>query len=140
MFITRASRHDKSDLQEFYEANDWDFGDLSEGVAFIAREGKIIAAIRLIEVAPATVVIDDVLVKEDKRGTGLGRGIMQAAMNGRAGTLYLACHDDKIGFYERFGFALVDKDALPEAVATYLDKAGDLNPGPDHHHYFLKAR
>lgn len=140
MFITRASRHDKGDLKEFYASQDWQEVDVDRGVAFIARDGHIAAAARLVEVAPQTVVIDDVVVREDRRGEGLGRAVMQAAMNSRGGTLFLSCHDDKIGFYEKLGFVTVEIEDLPEAVNAYLEEAGDLPNTPEHVHYIMKAR
>lgn len=140
MLITRATRHDRSDLAELYEGHGWNEVDLAEGVAFIARDGKIAGAVRIIEVEPQTLVVDDVLVREDKRAGGLGRNLMQAAMNSRGGTMYLCCHEETIPFYAKLGFAQLDRTELPGSVEQYLDKVGDLNPGPDHVHYFLKAR
>src|SRR5688572_26760740 len=107
-------------VEELLEAQGWGDSDATKGVTYIAKSGKTIGMVRLIEVAPQTVVIDDMLVREDKRGEGIGGQLMQAAMNAKGGTLYLCCHNDVIDFYKKFGFSLVSPDTLPEPVSEYL--------------------
>jgi N-acetylglutamate synthase-like GNAT family acetyltransferase len=141
VFITRASRHDRADVTEFLASQGEKEPDVSRGVTFIARDGAIVGCVRLVEVAPQTVVVDDVMVASDRRGEGIGGSLMRAAMNSRGGTLYLCCHEDVLGFYGGFGFTDLDPDDLPEAARAYFSDAGVL-PGPEGHerHYFLKAR
>ena len=88
MFITRATRHDKDDIQELLSTQGRTDSDLSEGVTYFARDGGVIGCVRLIEVEPQTVVVDDVLVAEARRGQGIGRELMKAAMNALGGKLY----------------------------------------------------
>lgn len=142
MFITRATRHDRSDLEEFFSSEKWDDPVLDAGVAFIARDGGIVGNARLIEVEPQTVVVEDVLVKEDRRGSGIGAEVMRAAMNSRGGTLYLCCHPERMRFYNHIGFAEVPFEELPESVQTYFRDHGDSPDqlADDHIHHFLKAR
>jgi hypothetical protein len=72
MIVTRASRRDRSDIEGFYAANSWELDvDLSEGIAFIARQGPIVGCIRLFEVASQKLVVEDVLVAELSECYGL---------------------------------------------------------------------
>src|SRR5918999_6204503 len=105
MFITRATRHDKTDLEEFFKAHEWDDAHLDQGVAFIARDGGIVGSVRLIEVEPNLVIIEDVLVDKGRRGSGIGAQVMRAAMNSRGGKLFLCCHPERTDFYNRLGFS-----------------------------------
>lgn len=139
MFITRATRHDRGDLDELLRSHGRE-PDLGEGTAFIARDGGIVGCVRLVEVAPQTVVVDDVLVRDGRRGDGIGGRLMQAAMNSRGGTLYLCCHEEHLGFYGRFGFEPVDVVQCPEPVVDYWRKVGDYPAEPGHTHFYLKAR
>lgn len=142
MFITRATRHDKSDLEEFFAAEQWDDPVLDQGVGFIARDGAIVGNVRLIEVEPQTVIVEDVLVKSDRRGQGIGADLMRAAMNSRGGTLYLCCHPERLRFYGDLGFSEMAFEELPEPVRTYFQEHGD-SPDKlpaDHIHHFLTAR
>jgi N-acetylglutamate synthase-like GNAT family acetyltransferase len=137
VFITRATRHDRADIAEFLKANGWHEPDLSRGVAFFARDGAVVGCVRLVEVAPQTVVVEDMVVAQTRRGEGIGASLMRAAMNSRGGTLYLSCHDDVEGFYEGFGFAPVDRAELPEPVRDHFTETGEL---AEPEHIFLKAR
>ena len=143
MFITRATRHDKDDIRELLQTHDrGEEVDLDEGKAFIARDGKVIGCLRMIEVEPQTVVIDNVLVQEDRRGKGIGTQLMQGAMNNQGGKLFLCCHEDRIAFYERLGFSLLRNgfDDAPASVQEYWRKVKDYPTEPGHEHFFLTAR
>lgn len=142
MFITRATRHDESDRMEFLTAQeDWKPYQ-GKATSFIARDGGIVGNISLIELDPKNVVVEDVVVKDGRRGEGIGRQLMQAAMNSRGGTLYLCCHDDVIDFYGRFGFSERPFDELPEQVKEFFiaDEAAPHQLEEGHVHHFLVAR
>lgn len=140
MFITRATRHDRSDIEELYKEYGWNNEHLDKGKAFIARDGGVVGALRLVEVEPNTLVIDGVLVKEGRREQGIGRQLMQTAMNSRGGTMYLCCHDNRMRFYGHFGFEEISIDDAPEAVRAYWEEIGDWPTEPGHDHFFMKAR
>lgn len=142
MMITRATRRDKDDLAEFFAEQEWENPVLDRGISFIARAGKIVGNVRLIEVEPDVLVIEDVLVATDKRGNGLGTQLMQAAMNSRGGKLYLACHDERLAWYGRLGFSRIDYEEQPDAVKRFFEET-DAAPHqlPEGHiHHFLTAR
>lgn len=141
MFVSRATRHDFSDVEELMKANEWDVPDLKKGTTFIARDGKVVGCIRLVEVVPNHLVVDDVLVDEARRGEGIGARLMEAAMNSRGGTLYLCCHEPNIAFYERFGFKQIPVDTIPEPISQHFAEDGSLNPPEGHgEHFFMTAR
>jgi N-acetylglutamate synthase-like GNAT family acetyltransferase len=140
VFITRGTRHDKEDIRELYNGHGWKDVDLDEGVSFIARDGNVVGAVRLVEVEPQTVVVDNVLVREDKRGQGAGADLMRAAMNSRGGKLYLCCHEERLRFYRDLGFSELPVTELPARVLEYYEKVGDYPTDEGHVHYFLTAR
>ena len=136
MFISRATRHDLSDIEDLLRRHDWKVSDQKAGTFFFAREGAVVGCIRFIEVAPQKVIVQDMLVDAQRRGQGVGEQLMSAAMNSRGGTLYLRCYDDLVPYYERFDFAALGHDELPEPVLDFFDEAGPLE-GDIH---YLKAR
>ncbi len=140
MFITRATRHDHADIKELLATRGWEDADLKEGTAYFARSGSVVGCIRLIEVAPQTLVLDSVLVLEEKRGTGVGRALMEAVMNAKGGTMYLCCHEENLGFYGKFGFESVPLENCPPEATAYWERVGDVPAPEGHKHFYLKAR
>lgn len=140
MLITRATRHDHADMKELLETVGWGDSEVTRGKSWIARDGKVVGMVRFIEVAPQTVVVDDVVVREDRRDEGIARRLIEAAMMGIGGALYLCCHPEHVAFYEKLGFVEVSANSLLEPVANYFDEQGDLNPEEGHVHHFMSAR
>ena len=142
MMITRATRRDKDDLEEFFKEQEWEDPVLDKGAAFIARAGKIIGNVRVIEVDTNVLVFEDVLVASDKRGSGLGTQLMQAALNSRGGKVFLACHDERLAWYGRLGFSEMDYEALPGPVKQFYEevKAAPHQLPEGHIHHFMTAR
>lgn len=134
MFVTRAGRHDRSDLKEFIESRRGEV-DITEGTAMIAREGSIIGCIRLIEVDSGTLVYDDVLVAEGRAQT-VAKQLIQAAMNNKGGAIFAAASTAETDLFTGFGFAPVERSEAPPPVLEYWDthvrSGGDL--------VYLKAR
>ena len=135
MFVTRAGRHDRSDLKEFIESRRGGEVDMTEGTAMVAREGSIIGCIRLIEVDSGTLVYDDVLVAEGRDET-VAKQLIQAAMNNKGGTIFAAVPANGTDLFTDFGFAPIEPSDVPEPVTAYWashDRSGgDL--------VYLKAR
>jgi predicted N-acetyltransferase YhbS len=140
LFITRATRHDKADVKELLSEHGWDDANVDEGTIFMARDGEVVGCVKLVEVAPQTLVVDDVLVRDGRRREGIGSDLMRAAMNSRGGAMYLCCHAENIPFYERLGFGELPQSELPEGVVTYLERVGDIPEPEGHAHFYMKAR
>lgn len=136
MFVTRATRHDKADIEAFLEAN-WQATAEDEGQFFCARDGGVVGCVRFIEIDPQTLIVQDMVVDESRRGRGIGRELLETAMNSRGGTLYLRCFEDLAPYYERFGFHSQQPADLPLVVTTHWQSRGDLSGGET---VYLRAR
>jgi predicted N-acetyltransferase YhbS len=105
---------------------------------FVARdEGEIVGAIHVAEVDGA-LYLDDVSVTEARRGAGLGSRFVGSLLEDR--DVYLACHDNRIAFYERLGFELIEESELPQQVLEHAYRTEDLPTAPDHVHRMMRRR
>lgn len=139
MFVTRASRREIDEIKDFYDRNEWDHVDFARSQAYIARQGPILAVLLLTPAGDAT-VIDDVVVDKDHRREGIGTNLINTAMNNKGGTLWLCCHDYTIGYYERFGFQVVERDELPPEIHSHFEADGTFDDSEDHYHYVMRTR
>jgi predicted GNAT family N-acyltransferase len=80
-------------------------------------EGDVVGTLRII-FTPEHAKIGRLVVRRDMRGRGIAAGMMKWAMDlarARGETrFYLAAQIDKLGFYERFGFAAFGQE-FPDA-------------------------
>ena len=140
MLVTRATRHDVDDVKALLYSEGFSDVNLRKGVAFIARDGPVVGCVRLVEVAPGVLVMDDVVVRADRRNEGIGARLIQTAMNSRGGTIYVTSNRRARTLYERAGFSEIAFEELPEAVVEHYRGIGD-SPGPQaEDQVYLKAR
>jgi predicted N-acetyltransferase YhbS len=138
--VPLATSDDRPGIEAHLRAHEWDVKDLDRGDAFVERDdGEIVGLVRVIPVEPGTWVIDDVLVKSDRRGKGIGAELMREAMAGRDGELLLVCHGERLAFYGRLGFTEAPKDELGGPALEYLVEIGDLPDTPDHAHHLMRG-
>jgi predicted N-acetyltransferase YhbS len=82
---------------------------LSDGGALVASAGLTMATVDVQENSFEVVGLGGVFVRADRRGQGLGRRIVEEALERapRIGPAFMVlfCHDDRAGLYERLGFA-----------------------------------
>lgn len=142
MFITRATRHDKGDFEDFYKEHEWEWSIQRKGTGFIARDGSIVGALQLFEIEPDKVIIEDVLVRDGRRGEGIGAQLINAAMMSRGGTLFLVCHPERLAFYERLEFSEKPFDELPQSIRDWFikEEAAPHQVEEGHVHHFMTAR
>lgn len=104
-------------------------------------DGEPIGTVRLVDAGPDDTYVASVLVREDRRGAGLGADLMRVAMASRPGrTFYLTCHPERLGFYGRLGYAESDRGTWPAGIVAASKAEDDWGSDHDHLHHFLTAR
>ena len=137
--LLRSRPGDRPGIEALLRSNEWDVKDLDEGEAWVAlAEDRVIGLVRVVEVGSKLFVIDDVLVREDRRGHGIGADLMRTAMAERDGEFYLVCHDERIPFYTRLGFERIEETDYPKPALDYGYRIGDLPDRPDHQHRLMR--
>jgi GNAT superfamily N-acetyltransferase len=140
VLLTRATRHDRSDIEQLLRQEGWPDVNLGVGTAFIARDGAVVGFVRVIEVGPGVLVTDDTLVRSDRRRQGIGGRLLQVAMSSTGGTIYVDSNRDAVSLYERAGFRRVSFDDLPSSVVSYYESIGDLPVSNPADHVYMRAR
>jgi N-acetylglutamate synthase-like GNAT family acetyltransferase len=137
--FTRATRDDHAAIGSLLRANDWGAVDLDDGEVIVARDdGDIVGVVRMADVGSDGVFVDDVVVAEASRGTGVGSEMMLVAMGQDSGPFYLVCHDHRIAFYERLGFEVIEESDLPDPVRDHAYRTEQLPSRPGHVHHLLR--
>ena len=87
-----------------------------DGEVWAARAGgSVIASAQLIELAPALILVDALVVRGDARGRGIGAELLRTILATRAAEWWLECRAERIAFYERLGFEVA---ADPPSAVT----------------------
>jgi len=126
-------------VEELMRSNEWETNLLDEGEVLVAGDGdEVIGVVHGTQVAPGSFYVASALVRADRRGKGIGAGLMRMVALGRPGAIYLACHDNRVAFYERLGFTSIEEPDLPKAAREYAYRAKDLPHKPDHVHHLMR--
>ena len=107
-------------LNMFYRAQHSPMRAASNGQLWVAREGEIIGGLSLTPVTHGH-WLTGLFVAAQRRGQGIAAQLLQRALGDCSGPVWLFCHPDLRGFYERMGFQ-VDPTLPPplsERLARY---------------------
>jgi N-acetylglutamate synthase-like GNAT family acetyltransferase len=118
--IEVARRDDDDAILALHREAGWSTRSVYGKVAVVREDGEVIGAIHLVAFAPRHVLVGAIVVREDRRGQGLGARLMRAAMAGAPGIWWLECRRERAAFYRRLGFAVVAEAAVPPAIRTTI--------------------
>jgi GNAT superfamily N-acetyltransferase len=112
-------------LNKFYRAHNSPMRSASDGQLWVARQGEIIGGLSLTPVAQGH-WLTGLFVAPPQRGQGIAAQLVQEALGGCNGPVWLFCHPDLRGFYERQGFH--SDPALPQPLAERLARYSRSKP------------
>jgi amino-acid N-acetyltransferase len=95
--------------------------------ALVAREGDRLVGCAAIEVYGTAGLLRSVAVDDAQRGTGIGARLTQAALalaRTRGLTMLYLLTETAAGFFPRFGFRPIARDAVPTAVRRSVEFTG----------------
>lgn len=99
-------------------------------------DGELAGWVRIFDL-DGSWMLEDVYVLPPYRRQGIASALLEHARKGLS-ELWLICDDDMIGFYRRRGYALMPKEAFPEALATLYRAKEEWPAGTDHNHNALR--
>lgn len=104
-------------LNKFYRSHNSSMKALKGGRLWVAREGEIVAGLCLTPVVGGQ-WLTGVFVEPAYRGQGLAATLIAEAVAVRDGTVWLLCHPDLEGLYQRMGFT--QDTVLPQSLSERL--------------------
>ena len=104
-------------MNKFYRSHDTAMRSSREGVSWVAKEAQIVAALNLRPMAQGH-WLTGLFVDPAYRGRQIASGLVAQAIAPLDGPVWLFCHPDLQGFYEKLGFC--SQCALPQALAERL--------------------
>ncbi|KAF1025667.1 MAG: hypothetical protein GAK37_02826 [Pseudomonas sp.] len=104
-------------LNKFYRSHDSSMKALKGARLWVAREGEIIAGLNLSPVVGGQ-WLTGLFVAQAYRKQGVAGRLIREAVASVEGTVWLLCHPDLEGFYQRLGFT--QDTRLPQSLAERL--------------------
>ncbi|AZF17536.1 acetyltransferase, GNAT family [Pseudomonas sp. R3-18-08] len=104
-------------LNKFYRSHNSSMKALKDGQLWVARDTQIVAGLCLTPVVGGQ-WLTGVFVDPAYRGQGLAARLIQQAVAGVDGTVWLLCHPDLETLYQRMGFS--QDTVLPQSLSERL--------------------
>ena len=101
-------------LNKFYRSHNSSMKALKGGRLWVARESEIVAGLCLTPVVGGQ-WLTGVFVDPAYRGQGLAKRVIDAAVAEVEGSVWLLCHPDLEGLYQRMGFT--QNTVLPQSLS-----------------------
>ena len=112
-------------MNKFYRSHQSSMKAVRDAQLWVARRGEIVAALCLRPVAGGQ-WLTGLFVEPGCRGQGIAGQLMAAAVQDVTEPVWLFCHPDLRGFYERRGFRFDPE--LPQAMAERLSRYARSKP------------
>ncbi|UEB94714.1 GNAT family N-acetyltransferase [Pseudomonas sp. HN2] len=112
-------------MNKFYRSHQSSMKAVREAQLWVARSGEIVAALCLRQVSGGH-WLTGLFVDPGCREQGIAGQLIAAAVAQVDGPVWLFCHPDLRGFYERRGFSV--DPALPQAMAERLSRYARSKP------------
>ena len=97
------------------------------------EHGELVGSIQFEEVgSPDVLFVRAMVVREDARGNGIGAQMFTEVMGTRQAEWWLECREERIRFYTRMGFELVEGTEIPASVRQLV------RPRTDRREHFMK--
>jgi N-acetylglutamate synthase-like GNAT family acetyltransferase len=97
------------------------------------EHGELVGSIQFEEVgSPNVLFVGAMVVRDDVRGSGIGAHMFTEVMGTRQAEWWLECSEERIRFYTRMGFELVEGAEIPASVRQLV------RPRTDRRQHFMK--
>jgi N-acetylglutamate synthase-like GNAT family acetyltransferase len=129
--VSRANKNDYEKILALHHEAGWIPSGVDGEVWAAWRQRELVGSVQFDEVGPGLLFVKAMVVREDSRGRGIGARMFTAVMGTREGDWWLECRKERIHFYSRLGFWLVDQSSVPVSVRHLV------RPRTDREQFFM---
>jgi amino-acid N-acetyltransferase len=126
MDISRAAPGDLAAVESLLEAAGLPLEGARDAfeTGVVARDGEDVVGAAAIEPHGGSALLRSVVVRPERRGTGLGRALVEAveqlAADAGAGEVYLLT-ETAVDWFPRLGYRSVARDEVPAAISSSVE-------------------
>lgn len=113
--MSRANRSDYDDILAMHHEAGWIPSRVTGEVWAAWDQGQLVGSMQFEEIGTDLLFVRAMVVREDLRGRGIGAQMFTEVMGTRDAEWW-RCRKERIRFYSRLGFNLVEQPEVPGAV------------------------
>jgi GNAT superfamily N-acetyltransferase len=114
--ISRAAAGDHDAILGLHHEAGWAQSRVDGEVWAAWEDGELVGSLQFEELPSGLLFIRAMVVREDSRGRGIGGRMLEETLETRAADWWLECRDERIAFYTRHAFQLVEEQSMPASV------------------------
>ncbi|MDX6407662.1 MAG: Acetyltransferase domain [Gaiellaceae bacterium] len=116
LVVSRAEKSDYEAILALHHDAGW-VPSRVEGEVWGAWEGReLVGSVQFEEVGKDFLFVRAMVVRRDSRNRGIGAQMFREVMATRDAEWWLECRQERIRFYSRLGFVVVEQRNIPAAV------------------------
>jgi N-acetylglutamate synthase-like GNAT family acetyltransferase len=114
--VSRADESDYAAILALHHEAGW-VPSRVDGEVWAAWEGReLLGSVQFEQVAKDILFVRAMVVRQDSRNRGIGAQMLSEVMATRDAEWWLECRSERIAFYSRMGFNLVEQGEIPASV------------------------
>jgi N-acetylglutamate synthase-like GNAT family acetyltransferase len=118
--VREARDADHEVIRALHREAGWAVGEVDGYVLVSEVDCEVVAAVHLHHFPHREFLVTAMVVRADRRGAGIGAELMCSAMASTPGTWWLECRHERVAFYRRLGFDVVDESAVPPDIRSVI--------------------
>ena len=124
--IALAPKSEYDAILALHHAAGWNPSRVDGEVWAAWQDGELVGSIQFEEVGtPGVLFVRAMVVREGARGRGIGATMFREVMATRIAEWWLECRTERIAFYHRLGFRVVEEQAIPSYIRGLVRRRTD---------------
>jgi N-acetylglutamate synthase-like GNAT family acetyltransferase len=124
--IALSPKNDYDAILALHRQAGWNLSRVDGEVWGAWEDGELVGSVQFEEVGSADVLfVRAMVVREDARGRGIGARMFTHVMGTRAAAWWLESRSERVAFYNRLGFRVIDEEDIPPSIRELVRRRID---------------